>query len=285
VGTVRACGHEVVAIVGRDEARTRQVAAEENIALGTTDLAALEDVDAVVLASATTSHAALVERLLHKPLLCEKPLLGRPAEPEFAAALARPEVRLFVNYAFGYLDSAQALSRCIRSGALGPLEGIDLRVGVSLETEAPPEHWLLEVGAHPVAYLSRLLGAFERGGATRRPNGALDVSLRAKSLPLQIYVHQADEPGIEYRLVVRGQRGQARLEGTYRVGSTWWFAASFNDEPLGSRETSEHGDVWYRANCRCVAAVFEAFEHEATEDLIDGTFALQLEAPLWAPDV
>lgn len=283
VGTVRACGHEVAVIVGRDPGKTRRVAAEEGVALGTTDLRALEDVDVVVIASSTSSHRELVERFLHKPIICEKPLLDTAAPDVFARRIEAPEVRLYVCYAFGHLRTAEHLAHCVREGELGSVERIDMRLGVSLDPPLSRDHWLLDVGSHPVAWLSGLFGPFARCGTGPGAGDHAIHHLRSATRSLDVVIGAAREAGIEYELTLHGSLGRATIEGTYRVGSAWSFSAAVNDRPLAPPETATDSDPWYEANCRHVAAVLAAFDGGPRDGLLDGAAALRVEAPLRAP--
>jgi predicted dehydrogenase len=77
VGAFRAAGAEVVALCGKDEAHTREIAAREGIPLATADVRELcAAVDAVVVASPDALHRAHVETALDagRAVLCEKPL-------------------------------------------------------------------------------------------------------------------------------------------------------------------------------------------------------------------
>ena len=281
VGTVRACGGEVAVIVGRDPDKTRHVAREEGVAIGTTDLAALDDVDVIVIASPTPSHAAIVQRFAHKPMICEKPLLS--AAPDDAVARAIRAAPLYVNYAFSFLDTAECLAQRVRSGALGTIDRIDLRVGVSLDGSKDPGHWRLDVGSHPVAWLASVFGPFDAAAEETGEGDTRVLALGGPGPTLRLSTGRAARPGIEYAVELHGTRGRATLEGTYRVGGTWSFRATADDAPLGPVETSGERDVWYAANCRSVAAAMRALSGGARDDrLVDGTAALRLEAPLWS---
>jgi len=85
-------GVEVVSLVGRDLAKTREVAAKYGIAHVTTDLAdslALKDVDAVILCTPTQLHAAQAMQCLRagKHVEVEIPLADSVAAAEEVAAL------------------------------------------------------------------------------------------------------------------------------------------------------------------------------------------------------
>src|SRR5687768_9328267 len=92
VGAFRAAGADVVAICGRDLAKTEALARHESIPLATTEVATLcEASDLVVIASADRAHAehlrAAIERGRH--VLCEKPLTHSLAEAESLLQLTR----------------------------------------------------------------------------------------------------------------------------------------------------------------------------------------------------
>ncbi|MEM9491105.1 MAG: Gfo/Idh/MocA family oxidoreductase [Myxococcota bacterium] len=81
IGTFRRCGVEVHALVGTDGPAVAAIAAAEDVPIGTDDVAVLDAVDIVVIATPTPVHRQFVERFPDKAVLCEKPLLGRAADP------------------------------------------------------------------------------------------------------------------------------------------------------------------------------------------------------------
>jgi myo-inositol 2-dehydrogenase/D-chiro-inositol 1-dehydrogenase len=278
VGTVRACGAEVAVIVGRDAEKTRRVAAEERIAIGSTDLAALDEVDVVIIASATPSHEALIARFAHKPVICEKPLL--PAAPSSSTARRISGARVLVSYAFAFLPEARELAARVRTGELGTVERVELSVGVSLGERGSAEHWLLDVGSHPVSWLSGLFGAFRRVALAHEGLQACTARLENERTGIDLSVGPASRPGIEYAIVLHGSRHRGVLDGVYRVGDRWSFGASLDAVPISVPGAPPH-DPWYAANCACVAAALGAFFGGPRDHLVDGASALALEAALW----
>ena len=115
VGAFRGAGAEVVAICGRDPARTLRVAAEEDIALGTTDPDELVRAsELVVVASPATFHAAHARAAIAggRHVLIEKPLAGSLADAEAIAPAARttPNV-VAMSFAMRFLPPIAALRR------------------------------------------------------------------------------------------------------------------------------------------------------------------------------
>jgi predicted dehydrogenase len=147
VGTFRAAGCSIHAIVGRDSHRSAIVAAEEGVPRS--DEEALTECDVVVIATPTESHRDLVARHADKRLFCEKPLFGRRVDEGDRAIVARSD--LAVNYAFGFLDSAVRVRELVAGGSLGSLLEVRLDVGVRLESlqDQPATLWLRECAIHP----------------------------------------------------------------------------------------------------------------------------------------
>jgi predicted dehydrogenase len=113
-----------VTVASRDEGR-RQAALEagaERVAASTTELP--DDLDGLVVATATNTHAEVTEALLPRgiPIYVEKPLT---CDAEAAARLAElaPD-RLFVMHKWRYHPGVQLLGELVRAGELGPLIGI-----------------------------------------------------------------------------------------------------------------------------------------------------------------
>jgi hypothetical protein len=131
VGTFRAAGCEIWALVGQDPARSREVARAEGVPHA--ELSALEDADIVVIATPAETHAELVARWAHKVSWCEKPLMAEPTD------------RLWVNYAFPFLPAVQHLR--------GEPERIEVRVEAG-----EGDGWALrEVAVHPMSWVHHAL--------------------------------------------------------------------------------------------------------------------------------
>jgi predicted dehydrogenase len=91
------------------------------------DVAALEGVDGVVVATPTATHAAVVAEALDLgvPVFVEKPLTADVASARRLAELA-PE-RLFVMDKWRYHPGVRELARIARSGELGSVVGLHCR--------------------------------------------------------------------------------------------------------------------------------------------------------------
>jgi myo-inositol 2-dehydrogenase/D-chiro-inositol 1-dehydrogenase len=114
IGAFRRAGAEVVALCGRDAAKTAQIAAEEGIVLATTDVAQLcAASQVVVVASPDNEHPAHVLAALKAgcDVLCEKPL-ARTADQATQLALeaaARPSQVCAVGFPYRQLPPFVAL--------------------------------------------------------------------------------------------------------------------------------------------------------------------------------
>jgi predicted dehydrogenase len=287
VGTFRGCGHAVEVLVGRDADRTRTIAAQEGVAVGTTDLAALDAMDVVVIATPPATHAALVERFSDKLLVCEKPLLGRPPTDDDVALIRRPTLRLAVNYAFGFLDTAKRLQGLVAADALGVVEHIHLAVAVRLGDITDPRHWLLEVGSHPLAFIQHLFGSFAPVRVAEHSPETLIVDSDNGVQQLRVRIEPASEPGIVYDLRLQGAAGRVELRGATPEGGQWAYEGLQHDGATVSEpERSTHEDVWYAANCRCIATSLDVLtgaiapSHARAVGVTSGADALELERML-----
>jgi hypothetical protein len=246
VGTFRRFGHEIAVMVGRDPGQIARVAADEGVPLGTVDASALEDVDLVVVAAPTRAHAEYVRAFPHKPVLCEKPLFG--LEPPAGAAELAAHPRLYVNYAFPFLEVSSILRA--RLSELGAVREVRVDVAVDLDPAMLPSHWLAEVAVHPLSLVFDLFG----------------------TAPV-VAIERARAPGIDVRILIDGMRASATLSGAYRVGGAWRYELDFARE----RFVEEGRDPWYEANVRCVGAFLEALEGRRRAGVYDGAKALALE--------
>lgn len=86
------------------------------------DVLALDDVDAIIVATPTTSHAPMVRQALEKGLhvFCEKPLTLTAAESEALAELAASRGLIAqVGYHNRFIGTFNEVKRLVDSGALG----------------------------------------------------------------------------------------------------------------------------------------------------------------------
>lgn len=269
-------------LIGSDPERTRGVAAAEGIPCASTDPDAALDADFVVIATPTPTHAALVRRLRVRPLLCEKPLAGGAADPTFRALVAEPQLRLWVNYAFGFLDTASRWADALGSGRAGTVERFELTVATALAPALSPEQALTEVAVHPAIFLGWCTAPFSLL-SRRRDEAALVLELGGP-VPLTLRVTGAQAPGIDYHLRALGTRGVLELKGAYRVSDAWHYEpVTLNGAPISEPERSVGRDVWLAANYRLVEAVVNAHLHGRSDPrLIPPAAVLDLEAPLLA---
>ena len=140
VGGFRAAGAEITALCGRDAARTREVAAAEGIALGTTDLAELcAACDAVVVASPDALHPDHVAQALRagRPVLCEKPLTRAAAAADALLAQGAASGRVCaVSFPYRMLPPIAALHRALRERSAVRHAAVVLRSGFLSPQEA-----------------------------------------------------------------------------------------------------------------------------------------------------
>jgi len=125
------------------------------------DLDSLPTVDAVVVATPTTTHAAVLEEVLEReiPVFCEKPLTDDPEAAERLAARAPDS--LFVMDKWRYHPGVQELAAIAREGRLGPVSGLaTVRVGWGNPHDDSDPVWVL--APHDLAIGFEILGAFGR---------------------------------------------------------------------------------------------------------------------------
>lgn len=116
---------EVLWVVDRDEARLKEVEQRyEGIAVSTSTTDAFDDerVDAVVVATPTSTHYALVKAALGagKHVLVEKPLTADVGESDELRALAEARgLVLMVGHLFLFNEGVRAVKHYLTEGALG----------------------------------------------------------------------------------------------------------------------------------------------------------------------
>jgi dTDP-4-dehydrorhamnose reductase len=251
-GTFRAAGCEIAALCGRQLDEVAAIAAAEGVPHATTDPGDLEDSDIIVIASPTDTHLDYLRRFAHKPVLCEKPLLGVPPPPDVLDGLERPPK--FVNYAFPFLDSVRTLDAALAEGRLGRVRRILLTVGVRFPRQKSSTGWFVDVVAHPLSWLLHRFGLFRHvGHYTGAGEAAVSVVLVGDEPQLDVALYPLPATGIRVGLDLVGERNFARLAGGYQPDRRWWFdPIVLGDERLTDGEYSRYEDIWFRANRRSV---------------------------------
>lgn len=277
VAGLREAGVEVVALVGRDPDRTRLAAEQLGIAAALTDPARLADlgVDLVDVATPASAHLEVVDALPPDvPVLCEKPAVGLTGPSELRARAAP----VWVNYAFPFLEVAERAAHAVRG--LGPVRAAWVRSIHDLpDASFSPEQMFFELVPHPWSWLVGLVGGDLRAGASTRaaPDAAAaegdSVVVRVLCGETPVELACVSEPGLRglrHEVVVDAEGGRTMLEGTYRIGQPWAFAAprivgaDAEVQVLGDAEPGP-GDPWYRANVRSIGAAVAAVRGEQAD--------------------
>jgi predicted dehydrogenase len=227
------CDVPVVARSEESRARAREGGAEAIVP----EFAALGDVDGVVVATPTVTHASVAAEALDLgvPVFVEKPLTADVGAARRLAALA-PD-RLFVMDKWRYHPGVQELARIARSGELGSVVGIhsrrvtvghrysdvdtvwiqaphDLAIALEILGRVPqPRHAVPELVEGQLAGLIAVFGD--------SPWVAVEVSMLAPA-------HRR-----ELRLVCEG--GVAQLDGGYADSVVVGRAGSIGDDAVERR--------------------------------------------------
>lgn len=154
----------VVAVADTDQTRRERIISStpgvKSLA-SAADLVALSEVDAVVVATPTSTHYAVVKAALDagKHVLCEKPLCTSSVEGEELAALAREKNRvLMVGHIFLFNSSLQKVKELMDAGEIG-----DIRYISTTRTNLGPVRsdinaaW--DLASHDIAIFNWLLGS------------------------------------------------------------------------------------------------------------------------------
>jgi len=286
---LRSAGVRVVALCATDLAKAGALAAEHGVEHATTDVAELEGLDVVVIATPVETHAGLLRRFESTNVICEKPVFGRLLREGEHLPASRST---FVNYAFGFLDAARALEG--RVAEFGTLRAVRLTSRAALPGGWGPARWFLETASHPLAWI--LL----RGGEPR----VIERTVRAHGIELRLVVDGAfgldtlgtevvvefrlgGDPGIHHEVRVEGDRRVASFDGGFRPGHPWRFSPVWLDGRAISPPEESPEDPWLRANARSVEAMLSAFRGgvEASDaaplGLFDVARALRIERALF----
>jgi predicted dehydrogenase len=123
IGNLRAAGADVVGVFDHDALRARTWGEEFGVrAVATLDDLLSEGLDAVVVCSETSHHAALVEQAASAgcAVLCEKPLgVGRDDSARIVAACDAAGVPLMTAFPVRFHPAVQQLRGLLAAGGLG----------------------------------------------------------------------------------------------------------------------------------------------------------------------
>jgi predicted dehydrogenase len=148
------CEVPVVARSNASKARAR----EGGAAVIVDDVASLPPLDGVVVATPTSSHAAVLEEVLgiDVPVYCEKPLTDDPVTAKRLAQRA-PD-RLFVMDKWRYHPGVLELAAIARERRLGHVQGLtSIRIGWGNPHDDVDPVWVL--APHDLAIALEVLGA------------------------------------------------------------------------------------------------------------------------------
>lgn len=278
---LREAGVQVEALGGLGRQDWAQLLAEHQVAQYLLPDSPLPDVDLWCLAVPAESRLDWLRRLPPTArILSEKPLLLTDAW----AQLPGPE-RIWVNYAFAFLDTAQQLLGELPQ--LGALQQVHCQTRVALPGMFELPRWLFEAASHPASFLVHALGPLELVSA-RWASGELVLELWSTQAqcPVRLSCGWGDEPGLSHRIELTGQTGQLSLAGQYRPGQNWYYEPLMrNQQPLGEAEHPTQ-DGWLRANYRAIAAWVDwaqgrlSREQALARGLFDAAKAWQLESVL-----
>jgi predicted dehydrogenase len=148
-------GCEVHAVARSAESRQRAAAGAAASIVPAID--GLPEVDGIIVATPTITHAAIVEESLLRgvPVFCEKPLT---CDPQTAAALAAaaPD-RLFVMDKWRYHPGVEMLAKIAKTGELGTVQGLKTtRIGWGNPHDDVDVIWHL--APHDLAIVLEILG-------------------------------------------------------------------------------------------------------------------------------
>jgi myo-inositol 2-dehydrogenase / D-chiro-inositol 1-dehydrogenase len=134
-------------VVDADRAAARSVAAELGTDAGEVDEALdAPDVDGVVIATPTSTHAALVERAAEagKAIFCEKPIdLSLQTVDVALRAVEKADVPLCVGFQRRFDPALRALREQVRRGEIGPVETVRI---TTRDPSPPPLAYRLQCG-------------------------------------------------------------------------------------------------------------------------------------------
>jgi predicted dehydrogenase len=190
------------------------------------------DVDAVVIATPTSTHAALVRRALEagKHVLVEKPFTTRHDDAVALAELAARAGRtLMVGHVYLFHPAVRAVKGLCDGGALGAVRALRFE-RTNLGPVRPDVDAAWDLAAHDLAIADEWLGAspvtVSASGACLLTPGradAVSATLRYASGPVvQLHVGWL-EPTKTRRATVVGERAMVRFEELGAEARVTWY--------------------------------------------------------------
>jgi myo-inositol 2-dehydrogenase/D-chiro-inositol 1-dehydrogenase len=242
-----------LAYVADADARAAEALAQQ-LSAKTIDLdsaVSARDVDAVLIASSTDTHADYIERCAAagKPVLCEKPLdLDAQRASACVKAAQKAGIPLYLGFNRRYDPSFMRLKREIAAGTIGTLETLHI---ISRDPSPPPVEYIKRSGGlfrdmmiHDLDMARWLLGAepvevFARGSALVDPGigaaGDVDTAMvmlrTARGQLCQIANSRRCSFGYDQRIEAFGSQGMVRADNHTATSVTVAGTSGFNTEP------------------------------------------------------
>jgi len=240
VPALRAAGFDVVALVGRDRARTARRAERLGVPNATTSLGdalALSDVEAVTIAAPPSAHAVLAIEACAagRHVICEKPFAVNAVEANaMVAAADRAGVNAFVGHEFRWAPDRALGARAIADGLIGKprVAAFVQYVPLVADPDARVPDWWFDIGrgggwlgasgSHLVDQVRTWFGDIEHVSAAlptvARRAGAEDSFSARMSVGdgVEVTVQQtaaSHTPGVVGLAVVAGSDGTLEIDG------------------------------------------------------------------------
>jgi predicted dehydrogenase len=157
-------GSRVLAVADPDQSRLRRIAEQwpaVRLEADWTALTKAPDIDAIVVATPTATHAEIVRGALRagKHVLCEKPLCAVTAEArELADLAAQRRLVLMVGHVFLFNAGVRKLRELVSSGDLGEIRYLSA-VRTNLGPIRSDVNVAYDLAAHDVSIFNWILGS------------------------------------------------------------------------------------------------------------------------------
>lgn len=230
------CDVPVVARSGESRTRAREGGAETVVE----EIPALGEVDGVVVATPTSTHASVTAEALELgvPVFVEKPLTADVASARQLAAAA-PD-RLFVMDKWRYHPGVQELARIARSGELGSVVGIHSR-RVTLGHRHTDVDTVWIHAPHDLAIAQEILGTIPepRHAVPELVDGELSgLTAVLGDFPWVVVEVSALAPAHRRELRLVCEHGVAQLDGGYAESVVVGRGGSLSEDAVEHRPAS-----------------------------------------------
>jgi len=255
IGAFKNAKCTIDALIGKDLEKTQFVAFQESVPVAATELETLNALDVSVIATPIETHQSLLPRVSTPAIYCEKPLgISKDFYSDFST-----EQLIGVNYAFGYLKTAQCAKAAIESLSLGQVNEISIEQSAHSDKDISIQQLFKEVCVHPLSWIFQVFGPINYLSHALNDN-TMSVDLALADSDLKVHFKRQKKAGIKLSVKIKGDKNTMVFKGGYSPAKQWFFdPILIGRDPINKGEYSRENDIWYQANCIAVKTFVDLY--------------------------